>query len=194
MFRYKDIERYLANMFVYMIGNHWDELGFSSDETKRCLVERQNKLAMPESNTLIQFRLDNFDNWRTNRYRSSSYVSSFGEEEILELRTARCVITVLSKNLGDAFDASRLLVANLQNQRYNDFVSSNGRRLGIESISKAKNLSMLENGAWTERIQIEVQFNWRDVISNNDKEMFVHTPEDISDVDNSVQFTVQTTR
>jgi hypothetical protein len=53
---------------------------------------------------------------------------------------------------------------------------------------------MLENGAWTERIQIEVQFNWRDVVSNNDKEMFVHTPEDIPDVDNSVQFTVQTTR
>lgn len=194
MYRYIDIEKYLANMFVAMIGNNWQQLGFAQDETKRCLVERQNKLAMPGANTIIQFRLDNFDNWRTNRYGTSSYTNDYGEEQILELRTARCVVTVLSKNLGDAFDASRILVANIQNQRYNDFVNSNGRRLGIESISKAKSLSMLENGAWTERIQIEIQINWRDVISNNDKEMFVHTPEDLSDVDNSVQFTVQTTK
>lgn len=194
MLRYKTLEKYLANMFVSLVGNNWEELGFDEDETRRCLVERQNKLAMPGANTIIQFRLDNFSNWRGNRYRKSSYTDDSGNETILELRTARCVVTVLSKNLGDAFDTYRLLVANIQNQRYNDYVNSNGRRIGIESISQEKNLSQLENGTWTERIQFEIQINYRDVITNSDIEMYTHTPEDLPDCDNSVRFTVRTTK
>lgn len=194
MFRYTEIEKYLSNMFVSLIGNNAEWLGFSSDDTKRCLVERQNKLAMPEASTIIQFRLDNFDYWRSQRYGSSSYVDRDGIEHILELRTCKAVVTVLSKKLGDAFDSARLLVANLQNQRYNDYVISNGRRLGIENISKMKNLSALENGTWTERIQFEITLNYLDEVTNNDKEMFVRTPEDLSDLDNSVNLVAQTVK
>lgn len=194
MFRYTEIEKYLSNMFVSLIGNNAEWLGFSSDDTKRCLVERQNKLAMPEASTIIQFRLDNFDYWRSQRYGRSSYVDGSGTEHILELRTCKAVVTVLSKKLGDAFDSARLLVANLQNQRYNDYVISNGRRLGIENISKMKNLSALENGTWTERIQFEITLNYLDEVTNNDKEMFVRTPEDLSDLDNSVNLVAQTVK
>lgn len=194
MFRYADIEKYLSNMFVSLIGNDAEWLGFSSDDTKRCLVERQNKLAMPEASTIIQFRLDNFDYWRSQRYGSSSYTDADGSEHILELRTCKAVVNVLSKKLGDAFDSARLLVANLQNMRYNDYVISNGRRLGIENISKMKNLSALENGTWTERIQFEITLNYLDEVTNNDKEMFVRTPEDLSDLDNSVNLVAQTVK
>lgn len=181
-------------MFVFLIGNNASELGFSEDDAKRCLVERQNKLAMPEASTIIQFRLDNFDYWRSQRYGSSSYIDSSGEEHILELRTCKAVVTLLSKKLGDAFDSARLLVANLQNQRYNDYVNSNGRRLGIENISKMKNLSELENGTWTERIQFEITLNYLDEVANSDKEMFVRKPEDLSDLDNSVNLVAQTVK
>jgi hypothetical protein len=194
MFRYTEIEKYLSNMFVFLIGNNASELGFSEDDAKRCLVERQNKLAMPEASTIIQFRLDNFDYWRSQRYGSSSYIDSSGEEHILELRTCKAVVTLLSKKLGDAFDSARLLVANLQNQRYNDYVNSNGRRLGIENISKMKNLSELENGTWTERIQFEITLNYLDEVANSDKEMFVRKPEDLSDLDNSVNLVAQTVK
>lgn len=181
-------------MFTYLLGNNAEGLGFSTDSNKRCLVERQNKLPMPEANSVIQFRVDNFDYWRSQRYGTSSYIDANGNERILELRTCKAIVTVLSKNMGDAFNASRLLVANLQNQRYNDYVNSNGRRFGIETISKMKNLSMLENGAWTERIQFEITLNYRDEVQNNDKEMFVYTPEDLSDMDNSVRITTQTVK
>jgi hypothetical protein len=94
----------------------------------------------------------------------------------------------MSKKLGDAFDSARFILANLQNNRYNEFVSNNGRMLGIEQISGLKNLSDLENGTWTERVNFEIQMNFIETIVLNDNVAFVRKPEDLSDLPNSVEF------
>lgn len=189
MTNYTDIEKYISKMFVTLLGSQATSFNYSSETTERVIVERQNGAPIPDTATILTFRIDNYNNWRAQRYgRSSKGFDAQGREVISELRTFKCVVNIMSKKLGDAFDSARFILANLQNNRYNEFVSNNGRMLGIEQISGLKNLSDLENGTWTERVNFEIQMNFIETIVINDNVAFVRKPEDLSDLPNSVEF------
>lgn len=195
MTKYADIERYIARMWLYLLGPQAVELGFSESENERCIAERQNSNPLPGASTVLTFRIDNYDNWRSQRYgRGTIGYDRYGGEVIGELRTFKCVVNIMSKTLGDAFDSARFLIANLQNNRYNEFVSKNGRLLGIEQISKMKNLSDLENGTWTERVNFEVQMNFRETILVNDPTLFVKKPDTPGDLPESVDIRTNLTK
>ena len=170
MIRYKELEKYLANMWSYMLGNRAVEFGFSENENERVQAERQNSAPLPDASTILTFRVDNYDNWRAQRYgRGTVGYDKYGQE------------------YSDAFDASRFVIANLQNNRYNEFVTKNGRLLGIEQIYPMRNLSDLENGTWTERVNFEVQMNFREMILVDDPTLFVKKPESLGDLPKSVK-------
>ena len=189
MTKYTDIERYISNMFVSLLGEQAINFGFSASTNERCLVERQNGSPLPDTSTILTFRIDDYDTWRAQRYgRGTISRNAEGQEIISELRTFKCVVNIMSKQLGDAFDSARFLLANLQNNRYNNFVNNNGRMLGIEQIGVMKNLSDLENGTWTERVNFEIQMNFKETMVINDNTMFVKTPTDLSDLPSSVEF------
>lgn len=189
MTNYKDIEKYLSRMFAYLLGEQALALGFSENENERILAERQNGAPLPDASTILTFRIDDYDNWRAQRYgRATVSYDKDGREIISELRTFKCVVNIMSKTLGDAFDSARFVLANLQNNRYNNFVNNNGRLLGIEQIGVMKNLSDLENGTWTERVNFEIQMNFRETLVIDDNTMFVKTPTDLSDLPSSVDF------
>ena len=156
---------------------------------ERVIVERQNGSPLPDTATVLTFRLDDYDTWRAQRYgRATVTYDNNGQEVVSELRTFKCVVNIMSKKLGCSFDSARFLLANLQNNRYNNFVNNNGRMLGIEQISVMKNLSDLENGTWTERVNFEIQMNFKETMVINDNTMFVKTPTDLSDLPSSVDF------
>ena len=189
MTNYADIEKYITNMFVYLLGEQALNLGFSELENERVIVERQNGSPLPEASTVLTFRLDDYDTWRAQRYgRATFSYDKNGQEVISELRTFKCVVNIMSKKLGCSFDSARFLLANLQNNRYNNFVNNNGRMLGIEQIGKMKNLSDLENGTWTERVNVEIQMNFIETMVIDDNTIFVKTPTDLSDLPSSVEF------
>ena len=189
MTNYADIEKYITNMFVYLLGEQALNLGFSELENERVIVERQNGSPLPEASTVFTFRLDDYDTWRAQRYgRATFSYDKNGQEVISELRTFKCVVNIMSKKLGCSFDSARFLLANLQNNRYNNFVNNNGRMLGIEQIGKMKNLSDLENGTWTERVNVEIQMNFIETMVIDDNTIFVKTPTDLSDLPSSVEF------
>lgn len=188
MINYADIERYISNMFVSLLGEQAMDFRFSANANERCLVERQNGSPLPDTSTILTFRIDDYNNWRAQRYgRAHVGFTRDGQEVISELRTFKCVVNIMSKQLGDAFDSARFLLANLQNNRYNNFVNNNGRMLGIEQIGTMKNLSDLENGTWTERVNFEIQMNFIETMVINDNTMFVKTPTDLSDLPSSVE-------
>lgn len=192
MLRYKDLERYLTDMITYLLGNDALDFNFSTNQTQRVIVERQNVYPMPDVQTVVTLRVDNYNAWRSLRYgHSSVYYDKDGAEHISELRTCRVYMNTLSKNLGDAFDATRFIIANLQNNRYNEFVRQRGRLLGIENISSMKNLSDLENGSWTERIHVEFDVTFKDDMVIREPVIFVKTPETLSDVSDSVDITTE---
>lgn len=192
MTRYKDIERYLANMWLYLLGPQAVDFGFSEIENERVQAERQNGAPLPKTSTILTFRVDDYNNWRSQRYgRGTVAYDRYGAEIISELRTFRCVVNIMSKNLGDAFDSARFVIANLQNNRYNEFVTKNGRLLGIEQIYTMKNLSDLENGTWTERVSFEVQMNFIDTMLVNDPTLFVKKPETPGDLPQSVDINTE---
>jgi hypothetical protein len=192
MVRYKDLEKYLTDMITFLLGNQATSFNFSENSTERVIVERQNVYPMPDVRTIATLRVDRYDAWRSLRYgHSTVYYDKHGAEHISELRTCRVYLNVLSKELGDAFDATRFIIANLQNNRYNEFVRQKGRLLGIENISSMKNLSDLENGSWTERIHVEFDVNFKDDMVINEPVVFVKTPETISDVSDSVDITTE---
>lgn len=192
MTRYKDIEKYLANMWTYLLGPQAIDFGFSEQENERVQAERQNGAPLPKTSTILTFRIDDYNNWRAQRYgRGTISYDRYGAEVISELRTFRCIVNIMSKNLGDAFDAARFVIANLQNNRYNEFVTKNGRLLGIEQIYTMKNLSDLENGTWTERVSFEVQMNFIDTMLVKDPTLFVKKPETPGDLPQSVDISTE---
>lgn len=189
MTNYTDIEKYITNMFVSLLGEQAISFGYSTLENERVIVERQNGAPLPDTTTVLTFRLDNYDTWRAQRYgRATVSYDKNGREVISELRTFKCVVNIMSKKLGCSFDSARFLLANLQNNRYNNFVNNNGRMLGIEQISQIKNLSDLENGTWTERVNVEIQMNFIETMVIDDNTIFVKTPTDLSDLPSSVEF------
>lgn len=192
MTRYKDIEKYLANMWTYLLGPQAIDFGFSEQENEQVQAERQNGAPLPKTSTILTFRIDDYNNWRAQRYgRGTIGYDRYGAEVISELRTFRCIVNIMSKNLGDAFDSARFVIANLQNNRYNEFVTKNGRLLGIEQIYTMKNLSDLENGTWTERVSFEVQMNFIDTMLVNDPTLFIKKPETPGDLPQSVDISTE---
>ena len=192
MIKYRDIEKYVADMFLGLMENDAMDFGFSDDPTNRVIVERQNGAPMPDVETVLTFRLDNYDLWEAQRQiRTSSGVDKYGNEIITELRTFTCCVNIMAKGLGNSFDAARFIIANLQNGRYNNFVRQKGRLLGIQDISTMRNLSGLENGTWTERVYFEIQMNFKEEITINNHTLFVKTPETPSDLAQSVAVTTR---
>lgn len=192
MASYVELEKYLCNMFNALIGRNYASFEFSEDPSHRVLVERQNSASMPEAKTIVTLRIDNLNNWRSQRYgQGTVYFDENGDEHIYELRTFDVYVNVMSKGLGNAFDAARFIIANLQNNRYNEFVQQSGRLLGLERISTLRNLSDLENGTWTERVHFECKMNYKEEIIVSDTTDFVHRPTDLDDVVNSVDVTTE---
>lgn len=192
MLRYKDLEKYLSDLIAFLVAPEAEAFNFSQNETERVIVERQNVYPMPDVKTIATLRVDNYDAWRSHRYgRATVYYDDKGAEHISELRTCRVYLNVLSKGLGDAFDATRFIIANLQNNRYNDFIRQKGRLLGIENISSMKNLSDLENGSWTERIHVEFDVTFKDDIVVKEPVIFVKKPETVGDLPESVDITTE---
>lgn len=193
MIRYRDVEKYLCSLFSYLLEPIAEDCHFSTNVTERVIVERQNISPMPDVQTVVTLRVDNYNNWRAQRYGSNHVgYDKNGNEIISELRTFDVYVNIMSKQLGDAFDAIRFIIANLQNNRYNDFVAQNGRMIGIENISTVKNLSDLENGSWTERTHVELRLNMIDTSVIKSQTIFVRTPTDLADVSNSVEMTAET--
>lgn len=195
MIRYVEVEKYIVNMFVSLLGRDGLDFGFKDDTTNWVIIERQNGTPMPDVNTVITMRLDDYNNWTGNSNRGQRYGRSsvgfdkYGNEVITELRTFKCVVNVMSKGIGDSFDTARFLIANLQNNRYNNYIGQKGRLLGIENISSMKNLSSLENGTWTERVCFEIKMNFREEITLKDHTLFVKVPETLSELTQSVNIT-----
>lgn len=195
MIGYKELEKYLAQMWTTMLGARAVDFGYSENENERAQVERQNGAPLPKATTILTFRIDDYDNWRAQRYGSGTVTfDRYGEEVISELRTFKCIVNIMSKELGCAFDSARFVIANLQNNRYNDFVNKKGRLLGIEQITRLKNLSDLENGTWTERVSFEVTMNFIETLYVNDKTLFVKVPESPDGVKSSVEIKTELTK
>lgn len=193
MIRYIELEKYLTDLMTFLLGDSAVEFNYSTNPSQRVVVERQNIYPMPDVSTITTFRVDNYNTWRSLRYgRATRYYDEQGREHISELRTGRVYVNTMSKNLGDAFDATRFLIANLQNNRYNDFVRQRGRLLGIENISSMKNLSDLENGSWTERIHVEFDVTFKDDIIVSDPTLFVKTPSSLDTMSDSVDIATET--
>lgn len=186
--RYKELTTYLARMFNTLLGEQALDFGFSEDPTRRIIVQRQNGTPLPDASTILTFRIDGYDNWRVQRYgRGTICYLPDGTEYISELRTFKCTVNIMSKNMGDSFDCARFIIANLQNNRYNEFVTNNGRAFGIERISSLRNLSDIENATWTERVNFEIQLNFRENILVNDPTLFVRKPDTPGELPQSVE-------
>jgi len=192
MLTYVQLEKYICNLIKYLIGSNYDSFNFSAEPTHRVLAERQKISVMPDAKTIVTVRIDNYNNWRNQRYgRGTVYYDAQGAEHIYELRTFDVYVNVMSKGLGDAFDAARFIIANLQNNRYNDFVRQSGRLLGLERVSTLKNLSDLENGVWTERAHFQMRMNFKEEVVVRDAVEFVNRPDTLADLPDSVELTTE---
>lgn len=190
MTSYQNITNYTSNLITNMIGAQASLFGFSTDVARRVIAERQNAAPAPGEETIVYYRIDEYNLWKAQRTTANTYFDEDGKEHIHEMRTFKVILNFMSKELGSAFDAARFVIANIQNNRYNEYINTVGELYSIEQIFPMKNLSSLENSVWTERIQVVLQVNMKETIVVDNGTAFVTVPESISDLKDSVDFTL----
>lgn len=159
-------------------------------DSNRCFInERQNYAPRPGDKTLLYFRIDNYEDWGGKRVGTGHYYKMDNTEVITQIKVFTCVINVFSKTEGDAYDASNFLVAMAQSQRYEQMVNEGKIFLHLKQVSEPRDLTVLENSTWVERIETRFVFNFENEVENNEIQYSVHTPTDLGDLVNSVDIT-----
>lgn len=191
----KKIEDDLFTFFDTLFSVDRKNFGFYYDESNpldsnRCFInERQSLAPRPADKTLLYFRIDDYDDWGSQRVGTGHYYKQDNTEVITQLKTFECVTNIFSKIEGDAYDASNFLVAMAQSQRYEQMTNEGKIFLRLKNVSEPRDLTVLENSVWVERIETRFVFNFRNEVENNEIQYSVRRPSDIGDTVNSVDYT-----
>lgn len=191
----KQIEDNLFTFFDTLFSVDRERFGFYYNEenpldSNRCYInERQNQAPRPADKTLLYFRIDDYEDWGGKRIGTGHYYTSDNREVITQLKVFECVVNIFTKEEGMAYDASNFLVAMAQSQRYEQMVNEGKIFLHLKQVSEPRDLTVLENSTWVERIETRFIFNFENEVENNEIQYSVRRPSDIGDTVNSVDYT-----
>ena len=170
----KQIEDNLFTFFDTLFSVDRERFGFYYNEenpldSNRCYInERQNQAPRPADKTLLYFRIDDYEDWGGKRIGTGHYYTSDNREVITQLKVFECVA---------------------QSQRYEQMVNEGKIFLHLKQVSEPRDLTVLENSTWVERIETRFIFNFENEVENNEIQYSVRRPSDIGDTVNSVDYT-----
>lgn len=191
----KKLEDDLFTFFDTLFSVDRKDFGFFYDEenplkSDGCfLAERQNQAIRPADKTLLYFRIDDYEDWGGKRVGTGHYYTQDNTEVVTQLKTFTCIVNILSKIEGAAYDASNFLVAMAQSQRYEQMINEGKLTIHLKQVSEPRDLTILENSTWVERIETRFVFNFVNEVENKEIQYSVHTPSSMGDVVNSVDYT-----
>ena len=191
----KQLEDDLFTFFDTLFSVDRKDFGFYYNEenpldSNRCYINARQDLAIrPADKTLLYFRIDDYEDWGGKRVGTGHYYTKDNTEVVTQLKTFECIVNIFSKTEGAAYDASNFLVAMAQSQRYEQMINEGKLTIHLKQVSEPRDLTVLENSTWVERIETRFVFNFVNEVENKEIQYSVHTPSSMGDVVNSVDYT-----
>lgn len=164
--------------------------GFSSDDNLCFIEDNQNNSIRPDVNTILYYRIQ--ENEKVGNQISSDtqiYDRDDSQEKIIAYREITLIINILSKTKGNAKDAMQMLMALFQSTRFKTACFEDPFDLVLINSLKEQELTSLETGAWTERMEKTLYFRYNNEIIIGDIE-FTQEVEALEDVKDVTQFSV----
>ena len=180
-----ELSNRIFKFFDTLYGSSKTTFGFDSDSNFCFIEDNQNNAIRPEVNTILFYRIE--ENEKIGNQISSDsqiYDRDAGKEIISTYRQITLVINILSKTKGNAKNAMQMLLALFQSTRMALACYEDPFPLIMVNAFKARDLTSLETGAWTERMEKTLYFRYNDniIIGDIDFTQEIEQLEDVKDV------------
>lgn len=176
--------------FNTIYGAQRTNYGFSADPTKAFIESEQNNAPRPDARTALYYTLSPTQKIGNKVVSDVQiYNRETLKEEIITMRKFSLTVNFLSKKKGYAKDAWEAFLAYSQSTRCRGACYDLPFPLVLVNYENPQDLSALEEGAWAERIQVVLYFNFNDKFIVGDIQ-FTQEPETLEDTKDIVQFTV----
>jgi hypothetical protein len=186
----KQLAQRIFDFFDTIYGTEKTTYGFSSDSNLAFFEDQQNDDVRPQVQTAIFYRLSPPQKIGNKVVSDVQiYNRETPKEEIITMRKFILTVNFLSKKKGQAKDAWEAFLAYSQSTRMQKACYSLPFPLVLVNYENPKDLTALEEGAWAERIEVDLIFNFNDKFVVGDIQ-FTQEPATVEDVKDIVQFTV----
>lgn len=188
-----ELESRVFGFFDKIFSGDQVSFGLSNSSCAAFIVDRQTEAPRTFNESILYYRVNDVS--PIGNYISVDEVKinpSTGLEYIETLRKVHVVVNILSKSKGMAKTAMNFIIAANQTSRKLDACYSDDFdfELPLYNIDRnIRDLTELENKAWTERVEADFYFNYKDVI-DFDTQPLINTPSSVEDVSNIVHFEI----
>lgn len=187
------LEERVFEYFDAIFNGSQTQFGFNSNSEHSFIVDRQSNSPRPAVSTVLYFRVDPPVSLG-NQLSDYAYINrSTGLEQIDYHRQVRVTVNILSKLKGMSKSAMLYLQALNQTSRHYEACYNTGDfNLACNSIeNNFRDLSSIENSTWTERVEADLYFNYKDVIILTEPNSLIIAPSTVSLTKDKVDFDIE---
>lgn len=187
------IEERLFDFFDTVFGSEKTLFGFPSAASSSYLVDRQTTAPRVSASSLLYYRVENITMLGNAVSGDRSYIDRTTGHEFIDIwRQAHVVVNVLTKRKGDAIGAMNFISAANQSTRHYEACYNTGSfDLALHNVNRDfRNLTALENQAWTERVEADFYFNYKDTIELTETNEFIGVPSTVYATKDKVNFEI----
>ena len=176
--------------FDVIYGANKIDYGFNADSNFAFIEDNQDNAIRPGEKTILFFKISSPEKIG-NAISSDTQIYNRinNKEEILAFRKVSVVINIISKDKGSAKDAMNALMTFLQSTRKQSACYGDPFSLVLVNADPSQDLSELEEGAWSERMQRTLYFRYNDLIEIGDAE-FTQVPAVLEDTKGIINYTI----
>lgn len=186
----EQLAKRIFDFFDTIYGDEKTIYGFNANPELAFFEDQQNNDVRPQIQTAIYFRLSPPQKIGNKVVSDVQiYNRETLKEEIITMRKFILTVNFLSKKKGQAKNAWEAFLAYSQSTRCQKACYSLPFPLIMVNYENPKDLTALEEGAWAERIEVDLIFNFNDKFIVGDIE-FTQEPATVEDVKDIVEFTV----
>lgn len=184
-----DLEKRLNRFFKAIFAQNAIEFGFSTEVEERYIVANQTSAPRPTVKTALYYYIEYI---RPFGNSVASYSEKYDRPDAADIvypyNEVKVVVNIVSKDHGSAKTAMQFFRAAIQSERKTLACYDNTQfKLPLHRMEDYDRiLTELENGAWNERIETDLYFNYSDAIEIDPME-FTQEPETIEDVPDIIQ-------
>lgn len=186
----QQLSQRVFDFFNTLYGDERVNYGFSETAEDAFLQDQQNDDQRPVVQTALFYRISPSSKIG-NRLVSDiqNYNRATNKEEIITMQKFTLTVNFLTKNKGMAKDAYNALLCYIQSTRCKEACYNSTFPLVLVNLSEPRNLTALEQGAWVERIEVDLFFNYNDKFVVGDIQ-FTQEPASVEEVRDIIKFSV----
>lgn len=167
---------------------------FDNSASGSFIVGRYYDTPRPSASTILVFDLKSIMPLGSSLSSDEVVLDRVTREEYINMiRQANVTVNIISKYKGCAKDAMSFLLAGLQTTRGNEAsypsMSASSFDISCVNVTDIKDLSEVENSMWTERVEAEFYFQFKDRLSFG-SQSFIDAPSSVYLTKNKIDYDI----